>query len=74
MSTIYASAYLTIAATRSENVTSGLFEGPLPQGQQDQKYWFNSAGTPYPVYAVTEARYASFFESTLPLLTRAWAY
>jgi hypothetical protein len=73
MASIYASAYLTIAATRSENAHGGLYGEPPPE-RASQVHWFGSGDSAYPVYTREETFHKSFRNSELPLLKRAWAF
>jgi hypothetical protein len=73
MASIYASAYLTIAATMSENAHGGLYGEPLLE-RRDHVHWFGSGDSVYPVYARKETYHSPFENSELPLLRRAWAF
>lgn len=73
MASIYASSYLTIAATQSKNANDSLYGEP-PSEWADQVYWFGSSNAAYPVYARTHKRHDRFSQSKLPLLPRAWAF
>lgn len=73
MASIYASAYLTIAATRSENAHGGLYGEPPPE-RVDKVHCFGSGDSAYPIYTREETDHASFRNSELPLPKRAWAF
>jgi hypothetical protein len=73
MASTYASSYLTIAATRSENAHSDLYGEPPPE-REDKVHWFGSGDSAYPIYTREETYHASFNSSELPLLKRAWDF
>jgi len=65
MADIYANAFLTVAASASENATKGLFRTPDP----------NFVGDPLPGHPGVYVRFTTDAEDdTWPLLRRAWVF
>ena len=73
MASIYASASLTIAATRSKDSHGGLFGKPPPE-KKVYAYKFTQGASTYSVYVRKEIYHGAFEDSEMPILQRAWAF